>query len=357
MATATSPSRTTASNGGGKRRSPRSGKVERRPGVVGQRVLDPVEATDPVTEMLARYGFTYSLVSLDLSKVNRQESERNQARISKPIDDDQVVLYAEAMKAGDKFPPIVVYALKNDFIVMDGNHRVAAADIADLTELPAYIVEDPSPAQVETFTYEANTKHGLPTLLQDRLRQSIYLVDKGVTATAAASALGVPLSAVNNALAGHRTEKRFAALGNKAYNRLGVAARKRLNAIPTDPVLKAAADLVLQAGLTGDAVADLVKKVNLIHSGERDQLAFIQSQRAGLATQIKSTAGGRIPTPTALRTLSRSARAINDLNVPELAQLVGQQSRELRDDHVHMASEAATRLLDFVRAVRAADER
>lgn len=51
--------------------------------------------------------------------------------------EDTVADYSEAMKAGDQFPPIVVFCDGSDNWLADGFHRFHAACKAGIAELPA----------------------------------------------------------------------------------------------------------------------------------------------------------------------------------------------------------------------------
>jgi hypothetical protein len=339
-----------------KRITPRSGPVERI-NSTSKPIVKPVEAdvvtsADIVTDVLNAYNFQYVLATLKIADIDRKQSELNQARISKPIDEDQVVMYAEAMERGDKFPPIVVYQQGSTYIVMDGNHRVAAADMTkDETTIQAYVVKDPAAAQVQAFTYEANTKHGLPTSLQDRLRQAIHLINRGShTAVQAARQLGIPLNTLRSALDQYQADKRFEALGVKKFQSLTSTAKRRLDSIHSDPVLRASAELVLDAGIGSEDVTRIVRDVNALRS-EREQLAYISKERESRAGIIKATAGGRMPVPQPLVTLARMTSTLNRMDVSDLLKSLHEMPSDVRREHARAASESVTRLMAIVRDI------
>ena len=334
-----------------RRSTPRSGPV-----VHVKAPTPPVEAPvlttpDMVTAMLGRYGFQYELVTITVAEVDRKKSELNQARISKPIDEDQVLLYAEAMRNGDVFPPVVVYKSLTGYIVMDGNHRVGAADIADVPNFQAFVVKSPTPAEIQSFTYEANTKHGMPTSLQDRLRQAIHLISKGVSAPSAAKQLGLPINQLRHAIDQYQAEKRFESLGVKKFALLSQTARRRLDSIHSDVALRAAAELSLDASLTGDDLNTFIKEINNIRS-EREQLAFIARERDAKATTIRATAGGRVPVPQTLVTLARMTSTLNRMDVAVVLKNLHDVPQDVRLDYARAASESVTRLMDIIREIR-----
>lgn len=346
-----------------KRDKPRSGPVTRtkapKPAIAEVPVAVEVEASkapDLVTDVLDSYNFDYKLVELDISLIDRKQSELNQARISKPIDADQVVLYAEAMERGDKFPPIVVYKHGSSYITMDGNHRVAAADIAskpgEQVTLLAYVVNDPAPAQVQAFTYEANTKHGLPTSLQDRLRQAIHLIKRGShKAVDASRQLGIPLNTLRSALDQYEADQRFDTLGVRKLLTLSPTTKRRLDSIHSDPVLVAAGNLVLDAGLGGDDLARLVRETNALRS-EREQMAYIAREREARAGLIKATAGGRMPIKQSLVTLARMTSTLNRMDVDAVIRDLREMPADVRKEHAAAASETVTRLMQIIRDIQ-----
>jgi hypothetical protein len=341
---------------------PRSGPVVRvRPGNVSPAapkapeatpVTPPVavEASDPVVDMLNRYGFDYKLEVIDLARVNRAESKRNQARIAHPINEDQVILYAEAMKNGDSFPPLVVYLTESGYIVMDGNHRVAAFDLCDETTAQAYVVKKPSNAQVQAFTYEANTKHGMPTTLHDRIRQAISMVNLGASAVDAAKQLGVPLNTLRSALDNAKAEQRFQELGIKKFDRLSSSARRRLDNIHSNVVLRAAAELALEAGMSSEDITTLAKAINGVRN-ERDQLAIVAQERQTRSGTIKATAGGRIPVPVPLTTLQRITSTIIGLDSSKVVKHLGEMPDDVRAEYLRAVTKAQAVLLDLTFAL------
>jgi hypothetical protein len=79
-----------------------------------------------------------------------------------------VAEYAEAMKAGAVFPAIVVFKDgKGALWLADGFHRVAAAELAGVAELPADVREGDRKAAL-LHAASANSDHGLRRTLADK---------------------------------------------------------------------------------------------------------------------------------------------------------------------------------------------
>lgn len=77
--------------------------------------------------------------------------------------------YAEAMRGGAVFPPVIVFDDGQDVWLADGFHRVLAARKADLAEI-AVDVRSGSRRDAVLFSVGANAQHGLPRTPADKRR-------------------------------------------------------------------------------------------------------------------------------------------------------------------------------------------
>ncbi len=85
------------------------------------------------------------------------------------IDDCTVAEYAEAMVRGDRFPPVVVFRHKGDFMLADGWHRVRAARRARLPHILAE-VRPGDRKDALRFALGCNQAHGLRRSNADKRR-------------------------------------------------------------------------------------------------------------------------------------------------------------------------------------------
>jgi hypothetical protein len=102
------------------------------------------------------------------------------AQMRAKLDEERIAEYAERIKAGDKFPPIVVFydPTAGDYWPADGFHRIEAAKRAGLTYFPAlkkpttgkYAGMDARRAARWYAATEANHNHGLPYSNKDKQR-------------------------------------------------------------------------------------------------------------------------------------------------------------------------------------------
>jgi ParB-like chromosome segregation protein Spo0J len=93
------------------------------------------------------------------------------AQISEQI----VIEYAEAMKAGEEFPPIRVVFDGFCHYVADGFHRIKAAQLAGLTEIDA-VISDGGLREAMLIAVGANASHGLRRTLEDRRKAVRMLI-------------------------------------------------------------------------------------------------------------------------------------------------------------------------------------
>lgn len=70
--------------------------------------------------------------------------------------------YSEAMKTGEKFPPIVVAEFDGKFVLVDGWHRIEAHKINKEEFIQAEILTGLTPDQIYVEALRRNTKHGQP---------------------------------------------------------------------------------------------------------------------------------------------------------------------------------------------------
>ena len=282
--------------------------------IVPQVAFKPSEATE---EWLTSHGVEFTGKRIQINDINTRKSLQNQARFQ-PLDEKLVVTYAEAMQGGDRFPPIVVLdeGLAAGMLVIDGNHRVAAATLAGADEIDAYVTTNLSERTVSVLTFDANTKHGLPTSPEERKQHAIYLVETaGISQREASQMLNVPARELNKSLQVARANRRLAALDIERWQNLGSSMRERLQSISNNNVFKVAAELAIAARLSQEAINELVTDVNKAAT-EADQIAVVEAERERQSDRIKATIGGRATLPKSVMRLSRSL-AYAERVVPE----------------------------------------
>jgi len=114
--------------------------------------------------------------------VGRYHDFDDQFRIKKHIPSERLENIKKAMRAGKRLPPIKLYQIKDEYYVLDGNHRVAAAKAFEHDTILADIVEFiPSKNTLENVLYKERSdfteKTGLPqTFALTEIGQYSYLL-------------------------------------------------------------------------------------------------------------------------------------------------------------------------------------
>ncbi len=123
--------------------------------------------SDPASSAASRAGAARPL-SMPLSVAALRVDPGVQMRAG-GLDGSRVDQYTEAMIAGDDFPPVVVFNSSGVFWLADGFHRVAAAERAGLSEVPALVQQGDRRAAL-LYAAGANAGHGLDRTDDDKRR-------------------------------------------------------------------------------------------------------------------------------------------------------------------------------------------
>ena len=108
--------------------------------------------------------------------VGRYQDFDNHFRIKTHIPSERLKNIKAAMRAGKRLPPVKLYKIKDDFYVLDGNHRVAAAKEFGYDTIAADIVEFiPSKNTLENILYRQRSLF----LEKTGLSQAIELTELG----------------------------------------------------------------------------------------------------------------------------------------------------------------------------------
>lgn len=267
-------------------------------------------SADPEIEAwLKERGVQFTFTpDFSIYQINMERSLANQARIGAPLIEEVVERYQIAMENGAVFPPVVLYQDGKSFVVVDGNHRVSAADRAGLNAVDAYVLKNPSPTQVSVLTYEANTRHGEPTTSVERERQAVHLIEQGTSKSEAAKLLGVKLARLEYVMSDQEASKRLATLGYDPAD-FTVTHRRRMHNIHSDVVFAAVADLVKATHMTFEQLDRLVPRINA-QRNEAQQLSVVREATRELEGIVRQTAGGTVKAAT-VRPIVRLTNIIN----------------------------------------------
>lgn len=245
-----------------------------------------------IEKWLTDRGFSWEYrARMPLEEFDWEKSLRNQARLGNPLEDDVVERYKAALSNGDLFPGILAAEpKKGGLLIADGNHRYAA-HLAAKRAIDAYVIMNATPQAITMLTFEANTKHGLPTSESERIHHALWLVDNGMTADDAAKRLGLKVhllrSAANLNEAGRRADD--AGIVRTDWDRLSTAAMLRLHQISTDEGFTEMAKLAISAKLSAADINAGVSEMAQLRSS-RKQVEYVKALRDVYAERLQTGA-------------------------------------------------------------------
>lgn len=251
-----------------------------------------------VERQLADKGVNYNLTEIDIELFDEERSRHNQARIASPLIPSVVETYVAAMDRGDEFPPLIAYQARGGkFVVIDGNHRLSAAKAAGLTKVWAYVVRADTPSELITMlTYEANTKHGLPTSEAERARHAVYLIENaGESIKHAAARMNLSSTYLSKHYAKVRADNRAGENGipDSRWHELHPTTRQRLNTLGADEAFKATTEYAIKARLNTEETDRLVVRINKIGS-VTEQLRMVNDEEQANQVRIRDVTTGKL---------------------------------------------------------------
>ncbi|MGN6538922.1 MAG: ParB/RepB/Spo0J family partition protein [Mesorhizobium sp.] len=109
---------------------------------------------------------------LDLSEIKLDQS----AQPREALNNDRISEYADAMKAGDQFPPLTVFHDGSTYWLADGFHRHYAAQHAGRKHIRCHVRQGGLRDAI-LWSVGANAKHGLARSDEDKKRAVMRLLD------------------------------------------------------------------------------------------------------------------------------------------------------------------------------------
>lgn len=288
---------------------------------------------------LTREGVTFHYAAkIPLSNFDDKASLGNQARLGKPLIEERVQQYATAFEQGAEFPALIAYQGKDGkYILIAGNHRLAAAQLTKRRDLDAYVVEIDDAYIVRRLTVAANSQEGMGTTREESIIQALDLMQRFKRSAAeVAPSFNLKPAVLDDAMRRKRAAERLTKLGVPTV-RLSPSTLQVLGSVKNDNALKDAAKLVNSTRLGWDRVTRLVTEVNDRRTEEAQREVIQQwSQRPDIKRLRAESRGGRTkPKPTVGQKLTRQvadlATTVNNTN--RLSDLGITSSAEIRELH------------------------
>ncbi|MBW1720944.1 MAG: Lrp/AsnC ligand binding domain-containing protein [Deltaproteobacteria bacterium] len=105
-----------------------------------------------------------------VGSVGRYHDFDSKFRLKDHLPQERLELIKKTMKEGKPLPPVQLYQIKDEYYVLDGNHRVAAAKELGYSQIHAHIVEFiPSKDTLEGILYRERADFKAQTGLSDKI--------------------------------------------------------------------------------------------------------------------------------------------------------------------------------------------
>lgn len=290
-------------------------------------------------QTLALNGLEYTYAeSLPLAQIDQTKSLRNQARLTEPIAEDLVSVYATADKLGEKFPPLVVWRPGGGkWILIDGNQRYAAYLRNGKTHSDAYLVHCKEPRVIDRVTWTFNNKvNGRRLTAKECMQHAITYVRKYSAKTKeAALEWGVDQNDLIDAVRRLEARETLVANGVKLTESLTDSKIDKLNQIrgAGEDLFVSASQVVATSGVAEPEVDNLIRNVKKAKTSE-DKAKVVEefAKSEVVAVRKAETKGGTIKAlPSNPRTLYlRYLRLVRNLRADHGAKALQPASHEYK---------------------------
>jgi hypothetical protein len=229
--------------------------------------------------------------NLSIAKI--REVEGNQVRFGEHrAPKDMVERYALQMKAGARFPAIVVNERHE---LIDGNTRLASARRNGATAIAAYVCSDLSALEARSLSVELNQSHGLAMTEEEVRAYVLRATDMGqsLDPRSCSRITGVKPRTLARWLAAHEFDRRARDTGFAAADvgPLSDATKASLNVARLRPVFAAATALAIEANISAAQLKPIITEANAAES-ESDALRVIATARELRGEDIRALAAG-----------------------------------------------------------------
>lgn len=289
------------------------------------------------------------------------EEVRIQVRNEKNVGQaGEVLVYAEAMRRGDKFPPVVY---TRDGTRIDGNTRLRAAQKLGWPTFPAFVINQDI-KDADEFTQErffalggAFNSGGPKPLSRAEMTSLVKRLARNPehwTTDKVAQHLHIKRGTVQAVFAEIRAEQRAAALGVKLNGAVCPSAKTQLGGKSeklSDDVFREVAQLTQAAALSTSDLSDLLKRVTTVTSGDVERLNLVATEREIRKPQIEGFAAGGRKKPLPAAGIRKAAERIAEFRADD-AQALVDGNPSTRDGYLDVLVKAESVLSRLIEAQR-----
>lgn len=296
----------------------------------------------PSEQLIRRLGAQWEyLARVPIGMINQTASLQNQARIGESVNQQTAQEYAAAMRNGADFPALVAFLLPDGtYVLAGGNHRLAAALAAERPTVDLYVLQVRDQGLRRLITMTLNMTNSVRPKREDSLIQAVtWMNTYGKSATQAAYAWGLPVSAIWDYQRSVATRSRMRKLGFQTIS-LPKSHISAIASLTNDHVLKEVVSLDQTFRLSAIDLNQIIADVKANRT-EEEQLDVVRrwSQREDL--RERRLTGGASAKSSRRTPISRGRaemmRLVNSLDrFVKRQETIGQCGLAVEDDYTHV---------------------
>lgn len=245
--------------------------------------IDPRLAGIQIEAKLRDWNLDYEYVAeFELDKV--RVADWAQVRAAASIaDKDTLAEFRTQMTQGAVYPPIV---LMEPDVLVDGNHRVAAAKGLRRKSFPAFIVKFNSVDLAKSFSAAMNQLNGRRLTSQEAYQAATTMMARGMADEAIAREIGRSPTSVRDMRRKNEFAQRSAAIPELAklmqQTPIPEKAQMKLATISHDPAFAEATKVIAETRPPAQTVTEIVEAATKART-DADAITAIRAKRAELA--------------------------------------------------------------------------
>lgn len=292
-------------------------------------------------DVLEELGIRYDRRTIQLGEINWRKTDKNCGRLGfygKPVSEDNIEDYAQAMLKGDRFPSPIAANTAEGIVIPAGVHRTKAAIKAGATEIVAYVFDCQLDYHLRMVAILTNRKEGVRVTQAEAMEYAIDLVTNySMLPKDVAKLVGVNLSTLDNRLRVARLRRQLVEAGHRTS--LSDSHLRHITRLQNNiKVLTATVKAIESCALGEEATKDFVKVVT-DNRTEADQLSAINKEEERIldikTVPTQTGAPSKISLPirsTILRAISMLRKATKDKSTLSDLQMTQEDADNVRTE-------------------------
>jgi ParB-like chromosome segregation protein Spo0J len=243
--------------------------------------VDPRMAGIQIEAKLRDWNLTYEYVE-EFPVAEIRSVDWTQVREAEHIaDKDTLAEFRTQMTQGAVYPPIVVM---HPNVLVDGNHRVAAAKGLRRKTFPAFVVQFNSVDLAKSFSAAMNQLNGRRLTSREAFSAATTMMARGMADEAIAREIGRSPSSVRDMRRQNEFTERAARIPEiaKLAESVPVKAQMKLAQISHDPAFAEAVKVVAETRAAARTVSEVVEAATSART-DADAIDAVRAKRAELA--------------------------------------------------------------------------